>query len=106
MKDEQNMHLIVTCQCHDTPEFAEESYRLLRQSVLAESPESISTISKENEIIKTVRDLSMLPNKSANKSLQAVIGSEKFAVYMEIKPSGQVVQIWNLLTGRRIPWVS
>lgn len=103
---EDNVHIIVTCQCHDTPQFAESSYELLRHSVLEDSPEAIQVISKESEIIDIVKELSMLPNKSANKTLQAVIASEKFAVYMEIKPSGQVVQIWNLLTGKRMPWVS
>lgn len=103
---EDNIHLIVTCQCHDTPQFAEDAYKLLHGSVLNDSPETVQIVSKESQIIDLVKDFSMLPNKTANKTLQAVVASEKFAIYMEAKPSGQVVQVWNLLTGRRMPWVS
>lgn len=100
------LHFIVTCQCHDTPEFAHDAYQLLRQSVLVDAPEEIPEINKENEIVELVGQLGELPNKDANKAVQAVVASEKFAIYAHIRDTGEVVEIWNLLTGRRIPWAS
>lgn len=106
MSDEQALHFLVTCECHDTPEFAETAYKMLHNTILTDEPESMEAIHKEKEVVHLINQLAELPDKSASKALQAVVTSEKFAVYMVIENTGAIKELWNILTGRRIPWVS
>lgn len=98
------LHFLVSCECHDTPEFAQNAYKLLCETILVDEPKDIEVIHKENEVVTLINQLADLPDKSASKALQAIVGSEKFAVYMVIDSSGKIEQLWNILTGRRIPW--
>lgn len=106
MSETQTLHFLVSCECHDTPDFTQMAYKILCDSILKEEPKNLEVIHKEKDVVGLVNQLADLPDKSANKALQAIINSDKFAVYMVIDSTGAIKQLWNILTGRKIPWVS
>lgn len=103
-KSQENISAIVCCQCNDTPDFAKSAYRLLVHSHVIDDDEDITVVSSDKDRESLLKVLSKLPSQDAYKAVTAVASGDKFAVYMRMCSDGSIDMVWNLLTGRRIPW--
>lgn len=87
---------IVCCQCGDTPAFSRDAFKLLFPK------EKVPEVQLQPSLYNFLPTLKRDGNFYNYVKDNLISAKAKYSYYFEVAENGDVVQQWNLLTGKKV----